>query len=320
MTVDSSDEASTKPNPEGFGRSSGSRTDLAQGSQSLQRSQTPKGLEGSSAILGPERRSSVLQRSQTPKGLEGSATGRDDTDGRSASTKPNPEGFGRVCNRRADFADQRLLQRSQTPKGLEGASRVGRHRAVRRFNEAKPRRVWKVRMRSEHGSRLPIASLQRSQTPKGLEGGASRSRRRFDDASTKPNPEGFGRSSPVERRQPACRPLQRSQTPKGLEGRPRHRIVEPKRRFNEAKPRRVWKARGEPVERHGITWLQRSQTPKGLEGLRSIDPCFNEAKPRRVWKARRSSRASTKPNPEGFGRHTASSTLTRSQPIESRMR
>ena len=61
--------------------------------------------------------------------------------------------------------------------------------------------------------------------------------------------------------------LQRSQTPKGLEGAGRVGWTATSRRFNEAKPRRVWKARDGPTRQR----------------LRSAS--FNEAKPRRVWKA-----------------------------------
>ena len=116
-------------------------------------------------------------------------------------------------------------------------------------------------------SPVRAVALQRSQTPKGLEGVQSRQDRRS-----------------------TANELQRSQTPKGLEGWPRAIGSAHDRCFNEAKPRRVWK---------GV-----AAVAAGGQRRR-----FNEAKPRRVWKERTASRtldasrhASTKPNPEGFGR------------------
>ena len=232
----------------------------------LQRSQTPKGLEGSTsddASVGDR----TLQRSQTPKGLEGLPNGVNDRQHvrrfneakprrvwkvgdcqrtkrriRRASTKPNPEGFGR-----ADAANRRYTDNSASTKpNPEGFGRlrcvltIGRS-AIERFNEAKPRRVWKAT----------------ATTP--TIGPTS-------DASTKPNPEGFGRTGNDQ---------------------PRLRT---ERCFNEAKPRRVWKGGDRVISSRSVDRASTKPNPEGfgrvarLDGRRSRVP------------------ASTKPNPEGFGR------------------
>ena len=209
--------ASTKPNPEGFGRSERTQrpTDRAIAASTKP---NPEGFGRRTITMAIRSGGYQLQRSQTPKGLEGARPGGDVRRTVRASTKPNPEGFGRSTIAAPRRELNHGLQRSQTPKGLEGRrssrSDVG---IARRFNEAKPRRVWK-------------------------DADARGTTVRASSASTKPNPEGFGRHVRDAELIRNRTQLQRSQTPKGLEGEAvGRRWTGYRSSFNEAKPRRVWK-------------------------------------------------------------------------------
>ncbi len=164
----------------------------------LQRSQTPKGLEGDGTNVEscPSLKRSGFNEAKPRRVWKAGELGTSRPP-RHASTKPNPEGFGR----RRSLATSHQRTPASTKPNPEGFGRLamstqrrnaGRGQHPERFNEAKPRRVWK----EDVGKVTPALR-----------------------ASTKPNPEGFGRR------------IVRSRDSKSI-------------RFNEAKPRRVWKGPG----------------------------------------------------------------------------
>ena len=229
-----------------------------------------------------------------------------------ASTKPHPEGCGRNTGSTMNSVGLCSLQRSRIPKDAEGVSTSSNPPSTGSFNEAASRRMRKG---SPFVSDSGIVSwLQRSRIPKDAEG-----RRVFDrpsrprPASTKPHPEGCGRSS-SPRRLNTGPPASTKPHPEGCGRRPRRRGCQslssastkphPEGCGRSRRQRRRRPAANASTKPHpegcgriddpdvpaAVRRLQRSRIPKDAEGGSSPDH------PRIIRNA------STKPHPEGCGR------------------